>query len=236
MKKISLVFGLLLMFCMSMIVPGVGQAKVTQPGWLKFIFPGKACFGAEQYTFSKGWNQFSSPYDLWQKDPKKFFVDIHGQEIPLDGKLKRWDNKDQIEIIYDAKKPSKFGNLKFGEAYWLETDRDWTVLVSGRCSNRDEKFKLELGWDTIGYPHLKNQETINALIRDKKTGEKMTMLQANDRSLISAAMFTWEAEDQSQYQTCEPDFWCEKTDLEKWQGYSFSVMRDDLELIIPAVK
>lgn len=230
MKKIATVLGIVFALCIGFVPTSKAEASPSIN-----LFSNKAmCFGAETFILKPGMNMFSSPYDLWQKDPKKFFVDDAGNPIPIDGNLTRWDNKKQKEIKYDEDHPGKFGKLKFGESYWLNVDKNRTIWVAGVCSKKEQKVRLYKGWTSFGYTFRNDQEVANIRVHKIGTNETMSMLEANNLSLLSASMFTWEAENQSQFDTCDPDFYCSKTALEKWHGYIFNVFSDDYELIIPA--
>jgi len=230
MKKIAIVLGIAFALCIGF----VPTKKAEAVGSLNLFDNKSMCFGAETYTFKPGYNLFSLPYDLWQKDPRFFFIDALGKPIPIDGRLTRWDNQTQKEIIYDKNHPEIFGKLKLGDYYWLNVDKKRTVWVAGICSQKEQVIKLYPGWTSFGYNFRNDQEATNAVVRNIKTGTTMTMLQANNLSLLTAAMFTFEADDQSGYDTCDPDFYCNRTKIQKWHGYMFNVFSNDLELIIPA--
>lgn len=230
MKKITIILGLFFALCAGFIPMDKAEAVESR----NLFENSSLCFGVETFTFKPGMNMFSSPYDLWQKDPRKFFIDAFGKPIPIDGNLTRWDNPTQAEIKFDKDHPEIFGKLKFGENYWLNVDKKRTIWVAGVCSQKEQRVKLYKGWTSFGYTFRNNQEAANIRVHKIGTNETMSMLEANDLSLLSASMFTWEAENQSQFDTCDPNFYCGKTDVEKWHGYIFNVFSDEYEIVIPA--
>lgn len=184
-----------------------------------------------------GWNFISIPLD-----PALPFPHIVFRGVPIDHALYRWRGDMENMYQYNALSPESFGNLSADEGYWLWLSSPATITCNGTESTTDRHIKLPAPQTAggtvsalIGYPFGTAQDFSNCKIYNPNAPEPKTrpVREAMELGWVPNCMFTWEADNQSEYDVSVPEYYPTSTLLEPWHAYMFAGSVPDLELIIP---
>nr|QNO55953.1 hypothetical protein AGOHDPGA_00010 [Methanosarcinales archaeon ANME-1 ERB7] len=196
-------------------MPKLNEAREFK---ISYVFVPKLCW---ELNLTAGWSMFSSPVALYESDVEQVLDDVpYSAVFYFDPATMSW-----LYYLKNNTEASTLTAIEPGKAYWIETEEQASLNLSGRAVEMPFELCLSKGWNMIGLPST--EEVKIAALNVTVDYEEYTFDEAVQNRFVSAFIFM--------YEDGEWEYLDSSETLKPGVGYYFEVY-EDCNVVVPEVQ